>query len=137
MNFLKKYHKEISLVAGLAIFITANLVAKTVLAQADPIIPCDGTPENPCGFPEFIILIDNSISFVLKYLVLPLSAVVLAYGGFLYLTSSGNPGKRAKANTAFTSLLWGLFFCLAAWVIVKIILTTFGYDDATFSPIVQ
>ncbi len=100
-------------------------------------IPCDGSADSPCGFPELIILIDNSILFILKYMIMPISAVIILYAGFKYLTSGGNPGKRTEANKLFVNLLWGLFFCLAAWVIVKIILTTFGYDDTTFSPIVE
>jgi hypothetical protein len=101
------------------------------------LIPCQGTPESPCGFPELIKMIDGLIMFVLTYLVLPIAVIILIWGGFLYLTSGGNPAKRTKANKMFKKLFIGLFFCLAAWMIVEIILNTVGYDDETFSPVIR
>ncbi len=131
---MKKYLSSILLSTSLTFFSLYNFAFGQT---AGSLLPCDGTPESPCGFPELIKLVDNSILFILKFMVAPLSVAVLVYGGFLYLTSGGNAGKRTKANAMFVSLFWGLFFCLTAWVIVKIILTTFDYNDATFSPVVQ
>lgn len=105
-------------------------------ARALSLIPCEGTPESPCGFNEFIMLVNNLITAILTYFVLPIAIIVLLYGGFLYLTSGSNPDKRQRANAMFRKLLIGLFFCLVSWAIVKLILTVFGYHDTTFSPVV-
>ncbi len=107
------------------------------LALASTFIVCEGTPESPCGFSELMILINGLISFILNFMVLPIATAVLMYAGFLYMTSEGNAGKKGKALGMLRKLLVGLFFCLAAWVIVKIILTTFGYNETLFSPVMN
>ena len=106
-------------------------------SASDSLIPCDGTPEHPCGFPELMTLINNLILVFLKYFILPVAVLIAMYGGFLYLTSGDNAGNRTKANRMFRYLFYGLFFCLAAWVIVKIILTTLGYNEPVFSPVIS
>ena len=106
------------------------------MAFASDVIPCDGTPESPCGFNEVLGVINAVVNFILNYAILPIAIVVFVYGGFLYMTSGSDASKRTKAKKMFGKLLWGIFFCLAAWVIVKIILETFGYDTELFSPII-
>lgn len=104
-------------------------------ASASLFMQCEGTPESPCGFPELLSTVNAVIRFILEYAIAPIAVIVLTYGGFLYLTSGGNASQRSRANKMFLNLGRGLFFSLAAWVIVKIILTTLGYDDTTFSPV--
>lgn len=128
---MQKYIWSISF---LIFSLTSRVSAAFVFGQ-DSLIPCDGSSADPCGFPELMKLIDNLITFILEYLILPISVVIFIYGGFLYLTSGSNPNKRTQANKMFKNLGIGIFFCLAAWVIVKIVLTTFQYDDQTFSPV--
>jgi hypothetical protein len=125
---MKKYFTAITL-----LLLT---VAQTAFAAMPDLIPCDGTPESPCGFPELMTMINNIITAILSYFILPIAIAVFVVGGFLYMTSGDNPNKRTRANAMFRKLLCGLFFCLAAWGIVKIILVTFGYNDTTFSPVV-
>ncbi|MEN9582774.1 MAG: Type secretion system pilin [Candidatus Parcubacteria bacterium] len=120
----------------LTILFSLLIATNVAFAQIPDLIPCAGTIESPCGFPEVMVLINNIITAILSYFILPIAIAVFVYGGFLYMTSGSNPGKRTRANAMFRKLLIGLFFCLAAWAIVKIILTTFGYNDTTFSPIV-
>ncbi len=101
------------------------------MPDPDAIIPCDGTPASPCGFPELMILIQRIINYLLFYMVLPIAAILCAYIGFLFVTSGANPGNRQKAKDMIPKFLFGLVIALAAWLIVKVILTTLGYDDST------
>ncbi len=130
MTFLKKNGWHIASFLIIAVLFYARF------ASASLLIPCDGTPEHPCGFAEMMTLINGVIRFFLMYLIGPIAIVIFLYGGWLYMSSGNAPAKRKQANDMFIKLLWGIFFCLTAWVIVKIILSTLGYDDATFSPVV-
>ncbi len=133
LHFFSKVKKQIQKYFWLSTFMFFSLVQT---ARADSLIPCEGTPESPCGFTELMALISGVIEFILKYMVLPIAVVIFIYGGFLYMTSGDNPGKRTDANKMFRKLLIGIFFCLAAWVIVGIILKTLGYNEPTFSPVI-
>ena len=129
LQHMKKIGKKIAMIS---IFLSLFL-ART--ASASLFVQCEGTPESPCGFAELLSTVNAVIRFILEYAVAPIAVIVFTYGGFLYLTSGGNASQRSRANKMFLNLGRGLFFCLAAWVIVKIILTTLGYDDTTFSPV--
>ncbi len=134
LKIINAVKKQVTKYVWLSAFMFFSFVQ---VARADSLIPCDGTPESPCGFTELMALISGVISFILKYMVLPIAVAILIYGGFLYLTSGSNPGKRSEANKMFRKLLIGLFFCLAAWAIVALILKTLGYNEPTFSPVIS
>ncbi len=55
---------------------------------------------------------------------LAFSVVVIAYAGFLYLTSGGSAANRTRANGMFVSVGWGILFVLSAWMIVNLITST-------------
>ncbi len=57
------------------------------------------------------------------------SVVIIAYAGFLYMTSGGSAGQRDKANKMFVSVAKGIFFILAAWLIVNLITTSLLSKD--------
>jgi hypothetical protein len=135
MKITKYTVKKYTLSTLVFIFMATALFASKMAFAAD-LIPCDGTPESPCGFNEVMALINTIVNFILGYAILPIAVVVFVYGGFLYMTSGSDAAKRTKAKKMFVKLLWGIFFCMAAWVIVKIILETFGYDTELFSPII-
>lgn len=80
-----------------------------------------------CGLSDLITLIQRVIEYIF-ILILPIAAIVFVYVGFLYLTSGGNKDKRTKAKKAMTSLGIGILVILAAWLIVKSILSSLGVD---------
>ncbi len=88
------------------------------------LVPCDG-PD--CGFPQILMLIQNVLNFLLKYLALPLAAIMFAYAGFELITSGGETEKRNKAKRIFINVAIGLFFIAGAFLIVKTILGIAGY----------
>ncbi len=80
-----------------------------------------------CGLADIITLIQNIIEYIF-ILVLPIVAIVFAYVGYLYLTSGGNTAKHTQAKEAMTNLGIGILIILAAWLIIKSVLTTLGVD---------
>jgi hypothetical protein len=80
-----------------------------------------------CGLADIITLIQNIIEYIF-ILVLPIAAIVFAYVGYLYLTSGGNTAKHTQAKQAMTNLGIGILIILAAWLIIKSVLTTLGVD---------
>ena len=80
-----------------------------------------------CGFDDVMLLIKNIIDFAIL-LIMPLAAILFAYAGWLYLSSSVDPGGKSKAHKIFTSVVWGLLWTLGAWLIVKLI------SDALLQP---
>jgi len=91
----------------------------------------DGTGRM-CGLGDIIKLIQRIIEYIF-ILVLPIVAIVFVYVGFLYITSGGDTGKHTKAKQAMTNLGIGILVVLAAWLIVKSILTTLGVDTGIAS----
>lgn len=85
---------------------------------------------NPCGFDELMIMINKVIHFILFDMVLPISAIMFAYAGFLLLTSGGEAAKKTKAKNIFTNVAMGLIIAVLAWLIINTILSILGYDGA-------
>jgi hypothetical protein len=124
----KKYISTVisSLIPLLIFFISVRFVL------AADLIPCDGTAAHPCGFDELLQLVENVMHFLLFDMVLPISAILFAYVGFLFLTSGSNPGNRDKAKKILWKLVAGLVISLSAWLIIRTILVTLGYDNTIF-----
>lgn len=108
--------------------------ALSAYAAYDPqtgLIPCDGSDGKPCNFDSLMALIDNIIDFLLFWISMPLAALAFTYAGFLYLTTS-MADQKSKAKKIFGNVLVGLVIALAAWIIVKFIFASLGYDTNVF-----
>ncbi len=100
------------------------------LAQ-EPLVPT--CPDTGCGFNEFIDLINNVIEFILFYMAVPIAAIMFAYAGFLMVTAGGEAAHaRQEAKEIAMNTVIGLIFVLAAFLIVKTILSILGYTDASW-----
>lgn len=73
-----------------------------------------------CTFDDVIRATQNIINQIIP-LVLGFTVVVIAYAGFKYMISGDNPGERASANKMLRSVVIGIFFMMAAWLIVTLI----------------
>ena len=81
-------------------------------------------PAEGCGWDQFMLLIKKVIDFAIFGLSLPVGAIVIAWTGFLFMTSGDDPGKRKKAKDALIKIVAGLVIAMAAWLIVNTILTS-------------
>lgn len=101
---------------------------ETVKVRMSGIVPIcyTGSDTAPVDVPcETFDALITAIKKVIDWgvgLVLMFSVVIIAYAGSIYLRSGGNSGKRDKANKMFVSVAKGIFFILAAWLIVNLIM---------------
>lgn len=76
-----------------------------------------------CGPCELLKTIQKVLTFLILVSVL-IASIMFAYAGFLYLTSSTNPGNIAKAKGVFWNVLFGFVAVLGAWIVINTILNT-------------
>lgn len=88
-----------------------------------------GDYKNDCDFEDVMALVNKFINFLLIKLATPIFAIIIMYVGFTYLTAGGDSGKISKVKGIFQNAILGYVLALAAWLIVKTILTTLGYID--------
>ncbi len=114
------------------------LLPSAVLAEtaspspSDPgggIVPTDSraTIPDPLGgrsLNEIVVSIIN-----VAYAVASLVALgYLIYGGYSYITSSGNPDASAAARTTISNAIIGLIIVLVSYLIIHFILTALGAE---------
>ncbi len=120
---MRKYQKLI--IVALLLSLPALSFAYTL---GDPLVPAACTGESgQCQWDDLLTLVNNVTTFVLKYMAVPIAAIMFAYAGFLMVTSAGSTESRSKAKNIFFSTVLGLVIALAAWLIIKLILTTLGW----------
>jgi len=100
------------------------------LSLAAGLVPCDNVT-NKCDFNQFMNLVNIIIKFILVDMVIPIAAIMFAYAGFLLVTAGGEAaGARTKAKSIFTNAVLGLIIAVAAWLIVRTILSILGYNGS-------
>lgn len=104
---------------------TAATTTTTTSSDGAGLVPCT---EN-CGFSDVFKLINNVIHFILFDMAIPIAAIMFAYAGFLLITSGGETSKRTKAKKIFTNVAIGLIIAVAAFLIIKTILSIVGYKS--------
>ena len=85
-----------------------------------------------CGFDQLILMINNIITYVLTFIITPIFALILVYVGFLYIGDMGSSENKNKAKKILKNAVIGFVIALAAWLIVKTILTSLGFTGTTF-----
>ncbi|MFA6386350.1 MAG: pilin [Candidatus Paceibacterota bacterium] len=83
---------------------------------------------NPCTFKDLVQLLNNVIKFLLFSIATPLIALILMYTGYLYLTAGGSSGQTEKVRHILFNAVIGYVVALAAWLIVKTILSSLNID---------
>lgn len=137
---MNNYRK--TFIFSLIFTLTIMCAAPAVTLADDPLVPCGtetypytttvggkevetkvgdkkvgGTVKNPCGFGDFITLVNNITNFLI-ILGASFSAVAFGYAGFLMMTAAGEMGKIEEAKAIFGKVVVGFLFMLSAWLIV-------------------
>src|SRR3989344_1730509 len=115
------------------ILIFAFSIFNTAFAQDSGLVICGVGDAKPCTICDIWALADKVINFLLFTLATPILIVVLIAGGFIYLTSGGNPKKTETAKGLITSAIVGIIIAFAAWLIVDTILKTLVNDEFTIA----
>lgn len=95
------------------------------------LIPC-GYFGKACQFSDLVQLAQNVISFLLTISIV-IATILIAYAGYLYLTSAGNSGQVEKATKIFTNIVVGFIIALAAFLIVHTILSSLIDSSSGFT----
>lgn len=72
-------------------------------------------------FPNVIVLVVFAVIEILLRIVGILAVIFVIYGGFQYLTSTGEPDKAKAGRTTIINALVGLMIAMLATVIVNIV----------------
>lgn len=80
-----------------------------------------------CDFQDLLNAVKRVVDFAVGF-TLFFSVIVIAYAGFKYMISGDNAGERKKANDMLLSVVKGIVFILAAWLIVSLILRALNVD---------
>jgi len=78
-----------------------------------------------CGWKHIVKLAQNIVNFLIAFSVV-IATLMFTYAGFLYLTAGGNPSRLEKAHKIFINVGIGFVFVLGAFLIVKLVMDTFG-----------
>lgn len=125
--------KKISIfILAFAIIFTPPIMVLGAGLVPDCNIIVNGVMTKPCDFNSLMTLINSVINFLLITLATPLFALILIYVGWLYLSSGGSSENVTKAKKILKNAFIGYVIALAAWLIVKTILTTLGFTGPMF-----
>lgn len=80
-----------------------------------------------------------NISFDLSYAIGILGMAMIIYGGYLYMTSSGDPTKAAKGQKTLIRAIIGMIIALSASVVINTVtsFSTFGEEGANVGSILN
>ncbi len=113
------------IIISLSVFLILILPA---ISLAEGLVPCDTGAS--CDFNAFMTLINKVIHFILFDMVIPIAAIMFAYAGFLLITSGGSPEAKTKMKSVFTNTVLGLIIAVAAFLIIRTILSILGYEGS-------
>jgi len=115
----------------LLIFATLTMpllsLAAESLVQCGTQVDASGKVTNPCGFTDFLSLVNRVITFVLFDLALPIAAIMFAWAGFLMVTAGGSTERVGKAKRIFTNVAIGFIIAVIAFLVVRTILALLGF----------
>ncbi len=84
-----------------------------------------------CSFCHIFVLIDNILSFVLTRMVPIIGAVMLVWGGFIFLSAGPSPQKVEQAKGVITAVVIGIVIIFIAWVFLNSFLSSIGIAEWT------
>jgi hypothetical protein len=86
---------------------------------------------SPLGIGGVIILLQNLMNAAVALTVIVMT-LVIAYAGFLLVTSPFNSENRSKAKTTLLNTFIGVFIVLGAWLVIDFAMKILYNPDATF-----
>lgn len=113
------------------IFIAPILLMPIIVFAA--IVPCGGSGQPECTICHLFEGVNNIVKFLLSQITAPLAVILLIYGGIVWITAGGDPGKIEKGKKVLWLAFWGMVIAFAAWLIVNTILVTLATGDFRFS----
>lgn len=100
-------------------------IPKVATAQ---LVVCGTANTEACTFSDFFVLLNKVMNFLVISVATPLAALLIAYGGAYIVVYASNSSKRAEGKKIIFTTLKGFVLVLAAFVIVKFIITALTGD---------
>ena len=126
------------------IFVAGSLALPAVVHAAIPffgpvIDPSWTVPSNlpggavqcPLGWGALITVINNVIELLITLALVILLPIMVAYAGFMIVTSQGNSGKITQARKMILNTILGIVVALAAWLIVDALMAVLYHPDSS------
>ena len=116
---LKKIKNKIYYLYFLAVLIAPSIVS-AAWTPGQAIVPDCARVDSVggCHFSDLLILINNILQ-VLIWLAVPISTILFAWIGWIFITSGDKATARSDAKKKLIALGTGLFFILGAWLIIN------------------
>lgn len=125
--------------AALLVFFLAPVF---VSAQTTGLVKCglvyvgESSEQKLCTMCDIFKLVQTVTNFLVLYLAPLITALVLAYGGFLLLTPGGSTDKAKRGKTAMTNAVMGIVIIYVSWLAVDAVMKAFAaYQYGTQQPI--
>ncbi len=90
---------------------------------------CENLPENPDfttgrdAIASYVVTLIANIYGMITDVASYIAVILVMYGGFLYVTSSGDPGKSMKGQKTITNSLIGIVIVKGSDIIFKLVKT--------------
>lgn len=95
------------------------------------LVHCDNSVGHLCDFNALMDLINTVIHFILFAMVIPIAAIMMAYAGFkMLIAGEESAHARTKAKEIFFNVVIGLIIAVAAFLIIRTILSILGYNGS-------
>jgi len=100
----------------------AMIFVVPMISMAEIGIPCEG-PD--CGFNHLIILANNIIKFLMFTVAVPLAELGFMWAGAGLVLNQNKESAWSEAKERFGNIAMGFGIMLAAFILVKLILSAF------------
>lgn len=99
----------------------APQLAHATIPFLGPIIP-EAMRTCPASYAGLITVVNNLLQFGITLIIVFVAPLMIAYGGFLYLTSPFNSSQLGKAKGILWHAVIGIILSLSAWLIITAVL---------------
>lgn len=109
------------------VMLTPNLVFAQSFSIFNEATSCKGgvmtitgetTSSQWCTLCDLLVVIQNSVNYILLLLI-PIAALVVIVGGYFILTAGGKPDNVKRGRTAILSAVVGIAIAFGSWIIVN------------------
>jgi len=109
----------------------AILIFLPWILNAQGLVPCKGTKENPCTACDLFVLFKNVVNFLLFTIIPLLAAIIIAWGAFRALLgmSQGKVEEWKKGKDVLIAVIIGLVIIYSAWLLVGLFFTIIGVSS--------
>lgn len=93
-------------------------------SNGNVVVGADGKPVQVAATPGSLILSFKTISNIIIFLVGAVSVIVIIYGGFLYVTSTGDAKRVESAKSTILYAVVGIVVAILAYALVNFVTTS-------------